>query len=118
MNVGGITLYPFILYPYDPPISIRVHEFVHVHQVETLGWFKFYFDYLWQYFNLRLKGENNWDAYNHISYEQEAFDLQYDFEAWYYNLPDSDKDLVQAMHPESFASSFYFDKPEEKHPDA
>jgi hypothetical protein len=81
LGVGAITLYPFIFYSDKAPSnSIRFHEGVHCHQIQTLGWFRFYSDYLWQYVKLRLKGFGHGSAYYNISYEVEAYGKQSKFD--------------------------------------
>jgi len=65
----SITLYPFVLLNQTKQEAIESHtlqhEFVHVAQVRRLGLFKFYFDYLMQFFRT--------GSYDAISYEVEAY---------------------------------------------
>jgi len=42
----AITLYPFIFYTHDPVQTQRYHEFAHIHQIDRLGFWKFYISYL------------------------------------------------------------------------
>ena len=76
--IAGITLYPFIFYntqhraykDEDTFVAMRFHEFVHVKQVQDLGWFRFYTSYLYQ--SLRFGYENN-------KYEVEAYRKEREF---------------------------------------
>ena len=73
---AAIVLYPFIFYNskseyYKNDLEALVfHEYVHVEQIRTLGWFRFYLDYLWQ--SLRFGYAGN-------KYEVEAFQKQHEF---------------------------------------
>lgn len=54
LNIGGMVLYPFMLFKRskeEVTDKLFRHELEHVYQVRRLGWFKFYFSYLW----LRIK---------------------------------------------------------------
>lgn len=65
LKVGGITLYPYILFKRTPADlvargqakSILKHEYVHINQVRRLGFFTFYTTYIW--FNLTKGYRNN-----------------------------------------------------------
>lgn len=77
LKVGGITLYPFIFIVCSLEIAkkgyLLRHEFVHVSQVERLGWLRFYLSYLF-YFLVNYIKYRNWDkAYRAIPYESEAY---------------------------------------------
>lgn len=68
----GITLYPFIFYNtkhWHIEDFMRRHEWIHVEQVERLGWFKFYFKYLVCHFKY---------GYLENPFEKEAYARQYD----------------------------------------
>lgn len=76
LNVGAITLYPFILFKRTvPDLKTRCrhpeqlfkHEYIHIEQVRKLGWFKFYFLYL---------VESAKNGYRQNKYEVEAYDRQ------------------------------------------
>jgi hypothetical protein len=68
----NITLYPFIFYIGKPTDETRIHEYVHVEQINRVGWFYFYSSYLFYYFKNRLKGMSKHDAYMAIPWEIEA----------------------------------------------
>ena len=54
----AIVLYPYVFFREKfPPADLIKHELVHVKQVQRLGWFKFYFLYLW--YSIRYGYENN-----------------------------------------------------------
>ncbi len=76
LNVGAITLYPFILFSRSVqgiktyrkyPEQLFKHEYIHIEQVRKLGWFKFYF--LWL-------GESAKNGYKGNKYEIEAYARQ------------------------------------------
>lgn len=76
-GADAITLYPFILFDCTKEVAldsgILKHEVVHVRQVRTLGWFRFYASYVWQYLQLRLAGLDGATAYYALTYEKEAY---------------------------------------------
>lgn len=79
LKVEGIVLYPFIFfYSANPSVKIINHELIHILQIKRDGFFKFYFTYLKEYLQLRMKGLNHHDAYLAISYEAEAYSHQGD----------------------------------------
>ena len=76
LNVGGITLWPFIFVVHSKDICpdwLLRHEQVHIDQ--QLRWLiiPFYIVYLWDYFKGRLKGYNHDTAYRSIRFEVEAY---------------------------------------------
>lgn len=73
-RVHAIVLYPFIFFAEKNPGEVLMnHEMIHVEQIRRLGFVKFYYQYLKQYFFLRLKGSSHHQAYHGISFEQEAY---------------------------------------------
>lgn len=80
INVGAITLYPFIFFADDKQTALEqhivAHEYVHVVQIRTLGWWRFYWTYLVEYFKARFAGKNDNDAYYSVSYEVQAYAMQ------------------------------------------
>lgn len=78
LNVGAITLYPFILYS-QSKLSLKArdeyltalfkHEYIHIEQVRRLGWFTFYFLYII---------ENMKTGYKQNKFELEAWDRQHE----------------------------------------
>ena len=78
LKVDGIVLYPFILFSSDIPSQVLInHELIHVQQIKRIGAVKFYFHYLKEYFQLRLKGNTHHNAYRSISFEKEAYEKQH-----------------------------------------
>lgn len=77
LGVRAIVLYPYVLFA-EPegqvPLSVIQHEMIHVRQVRSEGWLKFYVNYLFEYFKalVKLRG-NHFRAYLAISYEAEAY---------------------------------------------
>jgi hypothetical protein len=95
LKVDAITIYPFVfiaaprrtaesgLGGFISEKATLCHEFVHVRQIEELGWLKFYFKYLWEFFvNYRESGDWDW-AYRNISFEIEAYRIQEKFDREY-----------------------------------
>jgi hypothetical protein len=79
INVGAITLYPFVFVATkrnETPIELVQHEFVHVRQVRTVGWWRFYASYLWQWFVGIVRYRNHAAAYFDVSFEVEAYAKQ------------------------------------------
>ncbi len=97
INVGAITLYPYILFSVDQPTAAKhkiiEHEMVHVRQVRKLGWLKFYFSYIYSYFKNLWKYKNGDLAYRNIEYEMEAFDHQHTMV-----LTQEEIDEIQGQH--------------------
>src|SRR5687767_8449546 len=48
------------------------HELVHLQQIQRMGRLSFYWQYLREYARLRLAGKTHIEAYDGISFEQEA----------------------------------------------
>ena len=76
LNVGAITLYPFILFSSTvytmkrnlrEPMHLFKHEYIHIEQVRRMGWFKFYFLYI-------IESIKN--GYEDNKYEIEAYSRQ------------------------------------------
>lgn len=61
-----------------PGVKIINHELVHILQVRREGMVRFYFNYLKEYIQYRLKGFKHNEAYLAISYEVEAYSNQTD----------------------------------------
>jgi hypothetical protein len=79
LGVAAITLYPLVLFrDPEPGPALVTHERIHVVQVRTVGWLRFYAGYLWQYAKGRLRGLGHAAAYRAIGYEVEAYAHQHD----------------------------------------
>ena len=77
LGVDAITLYPLIFTAEESPDDILLnHEFLHVKQVETFGWFQFYLAYLMYYCAGRLSGLDHDDAYQKIPFEEVAYEQE------------------------------------------
>jgi hypothetical protein len=84
-GINGITLYPFIFFPYSKDeMKLRIenlriirHELVHVKQIREKGWFYFYISYLLYYFAGLLYMKCHWSAYLGIPAEYEAYHTPY-----------------------------------------
>lgn len=82
LKVDAITIYPFVFVKTSAAFADRFllnHERIHFRQVEIVGWFTFYFDYLKQYAKSRIKGLSHEMAYRSITYEVEAYENDRDF---------------------------------------
>jgi len=82
MNIGGISLFPFIIlkekYNYNTRVSkvIKNHETIHFYQQLELLVIPFYLLYILEWFiKLFIYGK---DAYIHISFEREAYKYESD----------------------------------------
>jgi hypothetical protein len=77
VGAEAITLYPFIFFSCDKNTAVTDkvinHEWIHVGQVRSIGWFKFYASYLFNYLKLYLKLRDQEKAYEAIPYEQQAY---------------------------------------------
>lgn len=80
-NIDAIALWKWVLYSTkDPSPFIVNHERIHLDQIKRDGCLYFYIKYVLEYIHSRLfKGMNHNQAYITISYEQEAYNNQYDF---------------------------------------
>lgn len=73
MRVDGITLYPWVFVrSSEPSMKLLNHEWIHYAQVKRVGLPKFYYLYLKEYIQNRLKGMKHYKAYLEISFEKEA----------------------------------------------
>jgi hypothetical protein len=79
LKVDGIVLFPFIFFSETrPSIKTINHELIHILQVRREGSIRFYFNYLKEYWQFRLKGYSHTESYLAISYEVEAYGHQND----------------------------------------
>lgn len=68
--IGGITIYPFIFFKRRKEMvtdTLFRHEMQHIYQVERLGWFRFYYQYLVENFKV---------GYKRNKYELEANEIE------------------------------------------
>lgn len=75
LKIQAITLYPWILFSSaseETPERLFRHELEHFYQVQRLGWWHFYLNYLKSYFHFRRQGLGHQEAYWAIPYEVEA----------------------------------------------
>jgi len=82
LNVGAITLYPFVLLKqksFEANKTVVQHEAIHIEQIRNVGVLRFYITYLYQYVKNRLKGHDHNYSYYGISYEKEAYARQNDY---------------------------------------
>lgn len=81
IDVGAITLYPFIILreDFDNEVTIN-HESIHIRQQEELWVALFYILYVWYWLVAKSQGKSNFDAYMAIPFEQEAYTKQYEFD--------------------------------------
>ncbi len=82
IKMEAITLYPFILYrakQWETSPKTVCHELIHCAQINQLGVLRFYISYGLEYLKGRLKGMSHYDAYMNISFEKEAYSMQYSY---------------------------------------
>ena len=85
-EVGGITLFPFIIVENkDNPVMIS-HESIHIAQYSELYFIGFFFIYFKDWFIGLIKYRSFVKAYEQIRLEQEAYNNQYDLN-WYLKRP-------------------------------
>jgi len=78
INVGAITLFPFIVTKEEMSEETLRHEMIHIAQQKELLVVFFYLLYGWDYLKGYLKYRNKETAYYQIRFEQEAYDHMYD----------------------------------------
>ena len=67
LGVGGITLYPFVLFADVNPSKVMIrHEAIHVKQIREVGFIYFYTSYLLFYFAYLMMLKNHNKAYESI----------------------------------------------------
>lgn len=82
LRVEAITLYPFIFIRFSKDTTnlivnrIYKHEMIHVRQIRRVGFFNFYFDYIYEFFINLFKYRNWSQAYLNITYEIEAYEWE------------------------------------------
>ncbi len=78
---GAITLYPYIFLNCDLDTALQCnllqHEWIHILQIQRIGFFKFYFTYIIQFLHNFLIYRSFSKAYSTISYEEEAYSNQH-----------------------------------------
>ncbi len=80
-KIQGITLFPFIIVrPKKPNKILLNHERIHIRQQLELLIIPFYIWYLAEWLYHYAKCRHGWKAYRRISFEQEAYDNEEDFE--------------------------------------
>lgn len=79
MDVGAITLYPFIICRNKQDITLLNHEAIHIQQQKELLVVPFFIMYFlnWGYNLIRYKGDTQ-KAYRNIIFEKEAYDNERD----------------------------------------
>ena len=78
INIGAITLFPFIISRDEmDEITIR-HECIHIEQQRELWVIPFYLLYGFYWLKGKIAGMSNDDAYFNIPFEKEAYSKMYD----------------------------------------
>ena len=78
INIGAITLFPFIISRDEmSEVTIR-HEMIHIEQQRELLVIFFYVLYVWYWLRGKMLGMTNDEAYMNIPFEQEAYRKMYD----------------------------------------
>ena len=74
IEIGAISLFPFVFSRGKVSESTRRHETIHFQQqLETLVVF-FYIVYLWDYIKARISGATGKESYRNIRAEKEAYE--------------------------------------------
>ena len=73
VSVGGITLWPFIIFREAPSEVDERHERIHLKQQAELLVLGFYAVYVYDWLRNRARGFTSTDAYMLIRFEQEAY---------------------------------------------
>ena len=78
INIGAITLFPFIISRDEmSDVTVR-HEIIHIEQQKELLVVFFYILYVGYWLKGKVKGMTNDEAYMNIPFEQEAYRKMYD----------------------------------------
>ena len=78
INIGAITLFPFIISRGEMSETTIRHEMIHIEQQRELLVILFYVLYVWYWLKGKVKGMSNDDAYMNIPFEREAYRKMYD----------------------------------------
>lgn len=78
MDIGGITLFPFIFIKGEGNDRLIRHETIHTKQYEETLVLGFLVIYLWDFVHGFAKYKNYDDAYRSIRFEQEAYANDHD----------------------------------------
>ena len=78
INIGAITLFPFIISRGEMSETTIRHETIHIEQQKELLVVFFYVLYVWYWLLGKVKGMNNDDAYMNIPFELEAYSQMHD----------------------------------------
>lgn len=80
-KIQGITLFPFIIVRSKNPSKVLInHEEIHIRQQLELLIVPFYVWYVGEWLYHYVRCRSFWRAYRQISFEQEAYDNEEDFE--------------------------------------
>lgn len=80
INIGAITLYPFIISRGEMDETTINHEKIHLAQQRELWLIGFYLLYVYFWLKSILKGKSSLKAYLDIPFEREAYHMQEDME--------------------------------------
>ena len=77
IDIGAITLFPFIISRDEMSDITLNHEKIHIEQQRELLVVFFYILYVWYWLKGKISGMSNDQAYMNIPFEQEAYRKQY-----------------------------------------
>ena len=80
INIGAITLYPFIISRGEMSEITINHEKIHLRQQRELWLIGFYFLYVYFWLKSKIKGRSSLAAYLDIPFEREAYHMQEDMD--------------------------------------
>jgi hypothetical protein len=78
IQIGAITLWPFIFFRDDADEITVNHESIHIAQYNELFVIGFLFLYCFDYINGLIKYKNKVTAYYNIRFEKEAYEFELD----------------------------------------
>jgi hypothetical protein len=78
MEVGGITLFPFIFIRGEGTPQLINHESIHIAQYRETLVLGFLFFYLWDFVHGYIKYRNYDQAYRSIRFEKESYENEHD----------------------------------------
>ena len=78
IDIGAITLFPFIISRDEMSETTIRHECIHIEQQRELWVIPFYILYVFYWAKGKWSGMNNDQAYLNIPFEQEAYRKMYD----------------------------------------
>lgn len=80
INIGAITLWPFVIARNKLNPTLLNHESIHIRQQQELLVVGFYFLYVYYWLKGMLAYKDSYIAYHSIPFEQEAYEWEHDMD--------------------------------------